>query len=508
MIQSNMNRSLETHIYRQKDDQGNLLKPLIYKDVFVPFKISVPAGYSTFEVPIPITYSNHLFSFDNLMLIPDYYELQAQLFDEETEEDLDELLTYSYQVKLMFNLTKPFYGPTYQPQVETKLTRLLMRNINTYFEFNKPDALVHTGFFFDWYDLRFNRVKNQTFDQYVQTMALTFYNEPYDQSKHFNALPISARTIRGANNYLLPKEWTVENLANIRLRMNIAPNTTSIFSTNKHLNCMGFSDQQIGERSPRKQFTIENIRNSGFLSILADDPFVTPLTDLAKNFKQTVNIKNPNYESSVMTIQISKREAEKNENYQTAIQTSFNALKENCNFKFDLTYNNAKRNFTFHFPENEFIYKMMIVLPPNLLVALGFPMFKDITPLNNEGQKLDIPDTSNLEEKARALVHETGLVIVSDLNTTTNTNYGIGEQYMAALYPTETGSMVMHVNELCHEQPVMRLNARGMSTQTIPATFLLSKFLDQNNLVKLIWKEGFKMQGTLRGVHPEKFEKV
>jgi hypothetical protein len=205
-----------------------------------------------------------------------------------------------------------------------------------------------------------------------------------------------------------------------------------------------------------------------------------------------------------MTIQISKREAEKNENYQTAIQTSFNALKENCNFKFDLTYDNAKRKFTFHFPENEVIYKMMIVLPPNLLVALGFPMFKDITPLNNEGQKLDIPDTSNLEEKARALVHETGLVIVSDFNTTTNTNYGIGEQYMAALYPTETGSMVMHVNELCHEQPVMRLKARNMSSQTIPATFLLSKFLDQNNLVKLIWKEGFKMQGTLRGVHPLK----
>ncbi len=84
----------------------------LYYYVFVPFKISVPAGYSTFEVPIPITYSNHLFSFDNLMLIPDYYELQAQLFDEETDEDLDELLTYSYQVKIMFNLTKPFYGPT------------------------------------------------------------------------------------------------------------------------------------------------------------------------------------------------------------------------------------------------------------------------------------------------------------------------------------------------------------------------------------------------------------
>jgi len=44
MIQSNMNRSLETHIYRQKDDQGNLLKTVDNKDVFVPFKISVPAG--------------------------------------------------------------------------------------------------------------------------------------------------------------------------------------------------------------------------------------------------------------------------------------------------------------------------------------------------------------------------------------------------------------------------------------------------------------------------------
>jgi hypothetical protein len=51
------------------------------------------------------------------------------------------------------------------------------------------------------------------------------------------------------------------------------------------------------------------------------------------------------------------------------------------------------------------------------------------------------------------------------------------------------------------------LRATNMSHQMITATFLLSKFSNDNSLIKLIWKEGFKIQGTLRGVHPLKNQK-
>jgi hypothetical protein len=506
MIQSNINQRLETHIYRQRDDQGNLLRNVDFKDVFVPFKIFVPAGYSTFDVPIPKTYLSHQFSFDNLMLIPDFYEQQAALFDEDTEEDWNEILTYPLQIKMFYNLTTPFYGPTYVGKVDAKGTRALIKAVNVYFEFNKPSGIVHTGFYFDWYDLRFDNVTDETMDEYIQKMALTYYDEPYDVNKHYNALPESARSIKGANNYLLPVVWSEENLANIRVRMNIAPNTKATFSTNKHLNCMGFTDEQIGKRY-RKQFVMGNFDDSGYLHFLADDSFKEKLTDSPKNFKLTVNIQNSNYETDVVYIKLTKREAMKNENYQVAIQRAFDELKEICNFEYGVNFDANKKNFKFHFPTNSLIFKIKIIIPPNLAVILGFIMFKDITPVYCEGQKIELPNVSNLEEKSRALVHDTGLVIVSDYNTGTNTNSGIGEQYMAALYPTETGSMIIHMNELCHEQPIMNLRATNMSHQMITATFLLSKFSNDNSLIKLIWKEGFKIQGTLRGVHPLKNQK-
>jgi hypothetical protein len=78
---------------------------------------------------------------------------------------------------------------------------------------------------------------------------------------------------------------------------------------------------------------------------------------------------------------------------------------------------------------------------------------------------------------------------------------GIGKKYMAALYPTETGNMVMHVNEICNQQPVMTLQIVSMTNEYIPVTFLLLRFLNHNRLVNLVWKEGFTMQGMLRGVH-------
>ena len=73
-------------------------------------------------------------------------------------------------------------------------------------------------------------------------MALVYYGEIYDPVKHYNALPPSARTIYGVNNYLFPTELTEDNLNNIRLRLNIAPNTNVNVSTNGHLREMGFSD--------------------------------------------------------------------------------------------------------------------------------------------------------------------------------------------------------------------------------------------------------------------------
>jgi hypothetical protein len=97
---------------------------------------------------------------------------------------------------------------------------------------------------------------------------------------------------------------------------------------------------------------------------------------------------------------------------------------------------------------------------------------------------------------------------VLDYNTGTKTTVGIGKRYMAALYPTERGNMEMNVNEICNQQPIMTLPSVNMTNEYIPVTFLLSRFSGQNKLVNLVWKEGFTMHGTLRGVHPLKMKQT
>ena len=131
---------------------------------------------------------------------------------------------------------------------EIKLTADLIKQINTYYESNKPTGIVSTPIFFDWIDLRFEKVTDKTFDEYYQSMAPTYYGEDFDPAKHFNALPRSARKVFGVNNYLLPTLLVGEVLENVRLRINIAPNSFASFSTDTHLLSMGFDSSQYGNR--------------------------------------------------------------------------------------------------------------------------------------------------------------------------------------------------------------------------------------------------------------------
>ena len=232
---------------RKRDNQGNFADSNT-RDIFVPFKCEVPAGTSTFDIMVPITFLNRIYSFDNVMLILNMYAMQAQLFNEETEEELQEFLSYTiyFQVTFLSEKKNLFYAPVYEMPTEVKLTVDLIQQINKYFELNKPAGIVSTPIFFDWIDLRFEKVTDKTFDEYYQSMARTYYGEDFDVSKHWNALPRSARKVFGVNNYLVPTLLIGDVLENIRLRINISPNTLASFSTNLYLLCVGFDPGQIG----------------------------------------------------------------------------------------------------------------------------------------------------------------------------------------------------------------------------------------------------------------------
>jgi hypothetical protein len=79
-------------------------------------------------------------------------------------------------------------------------------------------------------------------------MAPVYYGKAYDPAKHFNALPRLARNVFFVNNYLIPTEMTEEVLKNLRLRINIAPNSVGNFSTDSYLLSLGFDSSQYGKR--------------------------------------------------------------------------------------------------------------------------------------------------------------------------------------------------------------------------------------------------------------------
>ena len=72
---------------------------------------------------------------------------------------------------------------------------------------------------------------------------------------------------------------------------------------------------------------------------------------------------------------------------------------------------------------------------------------------------------------------------------------------MAALYPTRFGTLEISPVEACFKQPTMKLPITLYGTPImVPATFKLSRFLDNSELTNLIWTNGAYIFGVLRGV--------
>ena len=463
------------------------------QDVFVPFRADLPAGHSKFTIEVPSSFVGREFFFSYIALVPDFFAQQAMGFDLDVSEELNQLILYDVYLSVNFKADPKLYPGTFTIPVSVSTTAQCAKEINEYFQNMKPLGLLHLGAFFDWTDIRFDASRHITWDNYIKIMAPAFYGEPYNPEKHFNALPVSARTVEGANNYLYPTITSLATIENLRFRINIAPNTNFVMSTNGQIQSMGFSDEQIGEREGRGkgQFMFKNNNKMKFLTIEAENQ---PKVILSKENPLIVslNVNNNNFNSETVTVSITKGDSMKNGNYATAVKKALLELTQKCNIQISFSYNEAEKIFSFGFPLNLSMDELTIYLPTELSERLGFGLINEITLANKIGKKVD--DTINVTElanKARALVMDTSLVVVSDDNTSANTTSGIFEKYMCSLYPTIQGTMEIPQSENCYEPAKINLPSIYVgSTAMVPLTFRLSRYLDRNVLVNLVWKTG------------------
>jgi hypothetical protein len=359
--------------------------------------------------------------------------------------------------------------------------------------------------FFDWYDIRFNNLENISWDDFVQTvMAEEYYDQPYNENLHFNKLPQSARTVPGANNYLFPTSTSKILYENLRWRINIAPKVDGLFSTPTQLFDMGFTEEQLGgKRRYKQKFMLDNDSKTFFKKIMAK---TKPSVLLTKGTALIVSLKSNAliYTTSPMEFSLTKEKSLKNVNYQTAIKKALQDYAFQSNFVTGFSYDETEKTFTFHFPNNPNFNHMIINLPIELSERLGFNFVNDIKKTSATGKKVE--DNINVKEsetKARALAYDTSVVIISHTNSSSNATAGINYSYMAALYPTGFGTLEISPVEACFKQPTMKLPITSYGTPLmVPATFKLSRFLDNSELTNLIWTNGAYIFGVLRGVEP------
>jgi hypothetical protein len=474
------------------------------KEVYVSFKTRIPAGSCKFVVKVPKLNSDRHFFFSSLFLTPDFYSLEAAFEDLDDPDIINTPIAYKLQFKTIFISNVSLHPDEFWFPKSYKKHSDLLDKLNTFFEAKKPSICPHLGCFFDWTDLRYREEEGETWDDFVRKMAVVYYNVPFDESKHFNTLPPSARSVPGSNNYLFPTELNEETINNLRIRLFLAPNINASISTVGQMKSLGFSKNQLATKQ-NNRVLIENITFPGYTIFQADDPMHETFTN-THQFKLALKLQSTLLWSEVFQLTITKGDSLKNLNYVPLLKTVMKELTENVNLNVDLGYKDDKKEFKFTFPIHNSVANCTLIVSKDLAERLGFGLITDISETNKEGERVeDNFDVTKTETRSRALGYDTGVIIVTNEGTSSNLMSGFSDQFMCCLYPTSTGTFEIPMLESCFSPPTMSMPQQFQSASGfVPITFKLSRFLDTDQPVNLDWKNGAFISGLLRGVfrHP------
>jgi hypothetical protein len=386
-------------------------------ECYVPFRQYVPPGNSTFSVPIPIYFADREFYFSFCTLTPGIFSEQAAKMDLDPPDELNEIFKYKIYYQGAYKDGIPLFPDNLQISGTETSALGIVEKINNFFENKKPEGLNHLGVFMDWYDVRFDKLTNTNWDEFVQDlMAFQYYGVPYDEKLHYNKLPLSARSVLGANNYLFPTSRVEDVLSNLRFRINIAPNTNVVFSTDSQLLAMGFTPIQIGKRKKYNKFKMENNSVSEFDFITA---FLKPSLTIMQGNQLTMGLEpyNNYFVTDPFTVTISREESFKNLNYKVKISEAMQKYAKESNISFGFSYDTTQKKFSFEFPSNSTFDYFAIIIPSELAERLGFDFATGIRKDKRTGKVTKDSNDFNIDEtanEARALCFDTGLVVISD----------------------------------------------------------------------------------------------
>jgi len=423
------------------------------QEINIPFKSKIEAGETKFKVPIPRYRWDHglHFKFLYLELLPEFYSLQAQAYN--FDSDAENAEVYKYPIQLDFKFETNYINPensAHQWVQSTKDTDIgkTLKSLNNFFESIKPIGMVEPPVFFDWFMVDYLNQKGD-FDEYHQNVAILLYDESYDATKHSDWLPLSARKPGIHNNQIFPTTTDERFLSRIRIRMHISPNTLLGFSNDTMLKAFGFSDNQIPtKKSVSSQILISNDQANKPYSIASEGEF-GKLTAATSN-KVAVYIYAKSMKTPLEYVKTTRLRSRDPAKVAADFNPTIQELAKQANQQFELEYDTTYKKFKFQYPSNQNV-KIDVLTVPILAKQMGFgngitKITKDMDPIPIQIETGD----RDTELKARTLGYDIGIAMVAIEQTNLQT-IQLNNTLMAILEPNPYGCIKMGCNLTSNE---------------------------------------------------------
>lgn len=470
-------------------------------EVSTPFRIVIPSGQATFNVKVPKHHltSDRKFYFNHLHVAPDFYNKEAEKLQLDADPEMDKMINYPVQVKVEYKDIGSVYGPNFKNSTTVNQTQDAIEKINDHYEHYKPDFCYTSPFFIDWIDTAVHEDMDPK--KYVPMLAKSYYNEYFREVLHGDRLPSSVRSLDGVNNYLPPiGTMVVPDLfeQRIRLRIWMAPYTRAVFSSNlPFVNEFGFGAGQFGEPF-KNQYHLVN-KSDHWLPVLTSERAPSKIIASKIDFRMAVAAYNTPNVNRLLITNMSRRDWQHDEKVIVYLRELFKQASTNFNVIFSLTYSLDEKRFAFHFPTSDEV-NVSISCLPEFAMRLGYGPEHFITKGMKAQPQQERQSYIAAQTKALAVVYDTGPIICTLDNVSSNTTSGADDQFMAALYPHMSGTLSMPQSLCSCRTNAAHINILTQSTAAfIPITFRLLRIYDDEKSSNFSWTQDAYVYGVLQG---------
>lgn len=464
-------------------------------DVNIPFRVLIPNGEATFTVRVCHDYLQHRqFYFSQMIMYPDYFSLQAEKLNLEAKQEKDTVIRSGLSLRATIANPKVVYGDDLKLAGTNKPMIELIRQFNSHFEAQKPSFCPVTPVFLDWTDLLTPAMKEDP-NNTVPYMTDALYDEDYDEIKHAGFLPASARFHPEINHHLPPiGSMPADYDTRMRLRLWMAPKVRLAFSNLDLLTQMGFTAKHT--TSKRKQEILEN-NTERYLVITADRAPLVNVPSVA--FKVSVSVTEAVRRSKKLDFEMTKSNWLDHHMLAQELSNNLKALSLELNITFSMAYNDTEKKFWFAYPNSQDL-DVAVECEPQLAHRMGYGMETEI---NKHMKPLAMGDKTNMEDAlklALALVYDTGLVVCTLDQASSNNASGSLDQYMAALFPRQSGVLAkaeafFQSSEVPMALPQVMSGAGGK----VPVQFRLLRSYNDQTMSDFAWSCDAYIEGVLCG---------